>query len=55
MAWGGRISQSTWKGHGLAIRRKDFDGLAMCLIRLEGGGKTGELFAAIRLSRPTWR
>lgn len=29
------------------IKRKDFDGLAMCLIRMQAGGKTDELFAGM--------
>ncbi|HTU78518.1 MAG TPA: hypothetical protein VMF09_07145 [Solirubrobacteraceae bacterium] len=29
------------------IKRKNFDGLAMCLIRMQAGGKTDELFAGM--------
>jgi hypothetical protein len=32
---------------GATIRRKDFDGLAMCLIRLGAGEKTDELLAGL--------
>ncbi len=38
---------SDLEGPGVAIRRKDLDGLAMCLIRMEAGGKTDELFAGL--------
>ncbi len=30
---------SDLEGPGVTIRRKDFDGLAMCLIRMEAGGQ----------------
>ncbi|HET9164186.1 MAG TPA: hypothetical protein VFN89_12190 [Solirubrobacterales bacterium] len=32
---------------GTSIRRKDFDGLAMCLIRFGAGEKTDEVFAGL--------
>ena len=35
------------EGPGVAIRRKDFDGLAMCLIRLDAGLRTDPLFAGL--------
>lgn len=35
------------EGPGVAIRRKDFDGLAMCLIRFGAGEKTDEVFAGL--------
>ena len=35
------------EGPGVAIRRVDADGLAMCLIRLEAGSKTDPLFAGL--------
>jgi hypothetical protein len=34
-------------GPGVAIRRTDADGLATCLIRLDGGVTTDELFAGL--------
>ena len=35
------------EGPGVAIRRRDFDGLAMCLIRLDAGVRTDPLFAGL--------
>jgi hypothetical protein len=35
------------QGPGVEIRRKDFGGLAMCLIRLEAGLRTDPLFAGL--------
>ena len=34
-------------GPGTEIRRQDFGGLAMCLIRLEEGARTDEVFAGL--------
>ena len=45
LAWDGL--RSDLEGTGVAIRRTDFDGLPMCLIRLAAGGKTDELFAGL--------
>lgn len=38
---------SDLEGPGVAIRRKDFDGLAMCLIHFCAGEKTDEVFAGM--------
>jgi hypothetical protein len=35
------------EGPGTEIRRRDFDGLAMCLIRLQAGVRTDALFAGL--------
>jgi hypothetical protein len=35
------------EGPGTAIRRRDAGGLAMCLIRIQAGGRTEELFAGL--------
>ncbi|MGH2892703.1 MAG: hypothetical protein ACRDPM_05465 [Solirubrobacteraceae bacterium] len=34
-------------GPGTEIRRRDYDGLAMCLIRLDAGRRTDPLFAGL--------
>lgn len=35
------------EGPGVAIRRRDLDGLAMCLIRFSAGQRTDEVFAGL--------
>jgi hypothetical protein len=45
LAWDDLMPQL--EGPGVAIRRIDADGLAMCLIRLEAGSRTDPLFAGL--------